>query len=180
MSGSFFISCIARTRSVGKRRSRTQAADTRAVSKSNEARIVAHECGKSAGRCAFQSAHVARDFPRRLARGLLLLRPFRQTIELLWRLGFASRKVGRQLTNNWGPTFQAAWGLPRAGSLGAQRHPGQSSLKVMGLESAAGVTHPCAPAHPSRIGQSTSKTLSCRGDCGTVNLGCDFHTHHFK
>jgi hypothetical protein len=37
-----------------------------------------------------------------------------------------------------------------------------------------------ALAYPSRMGQSGSKTLSCRGDCGTVKLGCYFHTHDFE
>jgi hypothetical protein len=36
-------------------------------------------------------------------------------------------------------------------------------------------------AYPMRIGrQSRSETLSCRRDCGTVELGCDFHAHDFE
>jgi hypothetical protein len=74
-------------------------------------------------------ARWQRFFPRRLARGLLILRPFRQTIELLFALQFASRKVRRQLTNKWRtcirPTFQAAWVFRVRVHFDAQLHPGQ-------------------------------------------------------
>ena len=36
------------------------------------------------------------------------------------------------------------------------------------------------PNSATRNGTRRSKKLSCRGDCGTVKLGCYFHTHDFE